>query len=55
MAKKPAKKQLGRKALKKTRGGTLPEVGDEVLVAFNHGDQRKPYVIGSLWNGADKK
>jgi uncharacterized protein involved in type VI secretion and phage assembly len=32
----------------------LPEVEDEVLVAFEHGDLRFPYVIGSLWNGKDK-
>lgn len=32
----------------------LPEVDDEVLVAFAHGDVRFPYVIGSLWNGKDK-
>lgn len=32
----------------------LPEVGDEVLVAFNEGDIRKPYVIGMLWNSVDK-
>lgn len=32
----------------------LPEVDDEVLVMFEHGDMRFPYVIGSLWNGVDK-
>ncbi|NIM14314.1 MAG: phage tail protein, partial [Candidatus Aminicenantes bacterium] len=32
----------------------LPEVGDNVLVAFEHGDINSPYVIGSLWNGKDK-
>jgi uncharacterized protein involved in type VI secretion and phage assembly len=32
----------------------LPELDDEVLVAFEHGDVRFPYIIGSLWNGKDK-
>jgi len=32
----------------------LPEVGDEVLVAFEHGDINAPYVIGVLWNGQQK-
>jgi uncharacterized protein involved in type VI secretion and phage assembly len=30
-----------------------PEVDDEVLVVFEHGDMRKPYVLGALWNGSD--
>jgi phage protein D len=37
------------------RGGLwLPEVNDEVLVAFEHGDTRRPYVVGQLFNGVDK-
>lgn len=32
----------------------LPEVGDEVLVAFEFGDVRRPYLIGGLYNGIDK-
>jgi uncharacterized protein involved in type VI secretion and phage assembly len=31
----------------------LPEVDDEVLLAFDHGDVRFPYVLGMLWNGKD--
>lgn len=32
----------------------LPEVNDEVIVAFEHGDLNRPYVLGALWNGVDK-
>lgn len=31
----------------------LPEVDDEVLVAFEHDDINYPYILGGLWNGQD--
>jgi uncharacterized protein involved in type VI secretion and phage assembly len=37
------------------RGMTfIPEIGDEVLVGFDRGDLRFPYVLGALWNGREK-
>lgn len=32
----------------------LPEVGDEVLVAFAQGSLMQPFIIGGLYNGQDK-
>lgn len=32
----------------------LPEVGDEVLVAFEQSDFNHPYVLGGLWSSVDK-
>ncbi|MBL8627949.1 MAG: hypothetical protein JNK64_42075 [Myxococcales bacterium] len=33
---------------------SLPEVGDEVLCVFEHGEIHRPVIIGQLWNGKDK-
>ena len=32
----------------------LPEVDDEVLLVFELGDPRRPYVLGGLWGSTDK-
>ena len=32
----------------------VPDVSDEVLIAFEAGDPRRPYIVGCLWNGKDK-
>ncbi|MGY4644139.1 VgrG-related protein [Cellulomonas sp. URHB0016] len=44
--------QLGAGAKRGT--GVIPEVGDEVLVAFENGETDRPYVLGGLYNGKDK-
>lgn len=31
----------------------LPEVGDEVLIAFESGSADRPYVLGGLWNSKE--
>ncbi|PSN10823.1 type IV secretion protein Rhs, partial [filamentous cyanobacterium CCT1] len=31
----------------------LPEIDDEVLVGFEHGDIHRPYILGGVWNGQD--
>ncbi len=31
----------------------VPDVNDELLIAFEAGDPRRPYVVGALWNGQD--
>jgi uncharacterized protein involved in type VI secretion and phage assembly len=38
----------------KERGAFLmPEIDDEVLVAFEHGDFNHPFIVGFPWNGVD--
>ena len=38
----------------KNRGSWfIPDVNDEVLIGFEAGDPRRPYVLGGLWNGSD--
>lgn len=32
----------------------IPEIGDEVMLAFDNGDPNHPYVIGAVWNGKHK-
>ena len=33
----------------------IPEINDEVLIGFEHGDIRRPYILGGLWNGANRR
>ena len=40
------------KDVKSNRGFVfIPEVGDQVLLGFRHGDPARPYILGSLFNG----
>jgi uncharacterized protein involved in type VI secretion and phage assembly len=32
----------------------MPQIGQQVLVAFNNGDIGEPYVIGALWNALER-
>jgi phage baseplate assembly protein gpV len=32
----------------------LPEIDDEVLIAFEHGNVHRPYIVGALWSTTDK-
>lgn len=42
-------------AASKERGVVaLPHVNDEVAVGFEHGDVRRPVILGALFNGVDK-
>ena len=42
----------GSKDVKSNHGFVfIPEVGDQVLLGFRHGDPARPYVMGSLFNG----
>ncbi len=39
----------------KSRGAFfMPEPGDEALVGFENGDFNHPFILGFLWNGADR-
>ena len=33
----------------------IPEINDEVLIGFEHGDIRRPYVLGGVWNGRNRR
>lgn len=32
----------------------LPEIGEQVIVSFENGEISRPFILGSLWNSADK-
>ena len=46
--------RIARETSGKERGTVgLPHVNDEVVVGFEHGDVRRPYILGTLFNGVD--
>ncbi|HSE40396.1 MAG TPA: phage baseplate assembly protein V, partial [Acidobacteriota bacterium] len=47
-------KRLSGEDLQQEQNYNHPDVNDEVLVAFETGDQRSPYVLGNLWSSSDK-
>ena len=57
----PKDQKISTDEMRRIRGGSdssrrdgywiLPDPEDDVLMAFIHGDPRKPIVIGCLWNG----
>lgn len=51
----PGSQELSDRQLDIVVGGattvTRPDVGDEVLIAFEQGDSRQPIILGSLWSG----
>jgi phage baseplate assembly protein gpV len=32
----------------------MPDEGEEVLIAFEHGDARRPFAVGGLWHGEEE-
>lgn len=52
----PADRRWARMAVpmagKKSGTWFLPEIGEEVLVAFERGEMGRPYVVGALWSRA---
>lgn len=46
--------RIAREAAGKERGTVaIPHVNDEVVVGFEHGDVRRPVILGTLFNGVD--
>ena len=51
----PVDQKISKNELQRIHGGSagLPDIGDDVLVAFLFGEERRPIVVGCLWNGKD--